>query len=122
MLKYILLDSASVEAEVRNGVKVQVQDSKYGMNDFDPSTDEGKREKEEPMDDNDTETEPETKDDDNFEEESEDEDIELPDNQVQPGPFKNVDSIVCLATEPDKAMVISYFLTFNLPALNSLSF
>ena len=38
-------------------------------------------------------------------EESEDEDMLLADNTVQPGIFKNVDSIVCLGTEPDKAMV-----------------
>ena len=47
------------------------------------------------------------------EEESEDEDIVLADNTIQPGPFKNADSIVCLGTEPDKAMVnIEKFLLF----------
>ena len=38
-------------------------------------------------------------------EESEDEDIVLGNNTVQPGPFRNIDSIVCLGTEPDNAMV-----------------
>ena len=58
------------------------------------------------MDDNDSETETENKDDDNFEEESEDEDVPLPDNHLIPGRFQNIESIVLLGTEPDKAMVI----------------
>ena len=74
-------------------------------NDYDLCSPHGNLEKEEPMDDHDTETEMEAKGEDTFEEESEDEDIILPDNTVQPGPFRNVDSIVCLGTEPDKAMV-----------------
>ena len=57
------------------------------------------------MDDHDTETEIEAKGDGIFEEESEEEDVVLADNNIQPGTFKNVDSIVCLGTEPDKAMV-----------------
>lgn len=113
MLKYIILDQASIETEIGNGVEVEVKDLKYGVNEFDPNADGEKREKEEPMDDNDSETETETKDDNDFEEESEDEDIQLPDNHVQPGPFKNVDSIVCLGTEPDKAMVIAFFRVFK---------
>ena len=81
-----------------------MQDS---TSEFDSILDEQNGEKEEPMDDHDSETETETKDDenDNFEEESEDEDTPLPENSVTPGLFKIVDSIVCLGTEPDKAMV-----------------
>ena len=85
-----------------------LQDSKTEINDYDSSTEDKKQDKEEPMDDHDTETETEARGEDHFEEESEDEDIVLADNHVQPGPFRNVDSIVCLGTEPDKAMVCFY--------------
>ena len=77
---------------------------------YDSGPEDRKPEKEEPMDDHDTEAETEAKGEENFEEESEDEDIILSDNTIQPGPFKNIDSIVCLATEPDKAMVSKYLV------------
>ena len=96
--------------ELRDFKEDGLQDSKNGINEYDSSTDDKKPEKDEPMDDNDTETETEAREEDHFEEESEDEDIVLGDNHIQPGPFRNVDSIVCLGTEPDKAMVC--FLKF----------
>ena len=99
-----------METELRNSVEVKVKDLRNSTNEFDHNAEERKGEKEEAMDDNDSETETETKEDENFEEESEDEDTPLADNHVMPGPFKNVDSIVCLGTEPDKAMVNIQFL------------
>ena len=75
------------------------------MEEDESGSDERKKEKDEPMDDVDTETETDFKADENYEEESEDEDIVLGNNAVQPGPFRNIDSIVCLGTEPDNAMV-----------------
>ena len=91
-----------------------MQDS---TSEFDSILDEQNGEKEEPMDDHDSETETEIKDDDNdnFEEESEDEDAPLAENIVTPGSFKIVDSIVCLGTEPDKAMVnLKFLLIFGI--------
>ena len=99
----------TVVTELRDSKEDGFQDSKSGINEYDSGTEEGKQEKEEPMDDHDTETETEARGDDNFEEESEDEDIVLSDNHIQPGEFRNTDSIVCLGTEPDKAMVISKY-------------
>ena len=96
------------KGKAKSSIEAKVQNSKCNDNEFDHATDEEKREKEEPMDDNDSETETETKDDDNFEEDSEDEDVPLTDNHLIPGPFQNVDSIVLLGTEPDKAMVILF--------------
>ena len=75
------------------------------MEEDESGSDERKKEKDEPMDDVDTETETDFKADENYEEENEDEDIVLGNNTVQPGPFRNIDSIVCLGTEPDNAMV-----------------
>ena len=101
-----------MEAELTNSEEIKIKDVQDSTNEFDSILDESNGEKEEPMDDHDSETETETKDDDNdnFEEESEDEDTPLAENPVTPGSFKIVDSIVCLGTEPDKAMVNFKFL------------
>ena len=96
-----------METELSNSEEIKIKDVHDSTSEFDSILDERNGEKEEPMDDHDSETETEIKDDDNenFEEESEDEDAPLAENIVTPGSFKIVDSIVCLGTEPDKAMV-----------------
>ena len=102
---YLHLALTDLKGKAKISIESEVQDSKYNNDEFDHATDGENREKEEPMDDNDSETETETKDDDHFEEDSEDEDVPLADNHLTPAPFQNVDSIVLLGTEPDKAMV-----------------
>ena len=101
-----------METELSNSEEIKIKDVHDSTSEFDSILDERNGEKEEPMDDHDSETETEIKDDDNdnFEEESEDEDAPLAENIVTPGSFKIVDSIVCLGTEPDKAMVNLKFL------------
>ena len=93
------------DSKGKSSIESEAHDLKYNNDEFDHATDGENREKEEPMDDNDSETETETKDDDHFEDESEDEDVPLVDNHLIPTPFQNVDSIVLLGTEPDRAMV-----------------
>ena len=95
----------TVVTELKEGKEDGIQSLKNANSEYDSGSEDRKPDKEEPMDDHDTETETDAKGEDNFEEESEDEDMVLADNTVQPGPFKNVDSIVCLGTDPDKAMV-----------------